>query len=170
MRVLVGLLSLASIGLGFCLAQEIAARKPSVYTDGLYGFSIRAPQFAATRDKTTVAPVMLLGPAVDGFSPNVSVMVQEGPMTREDYRTLSLGQFKQAKLELTSQKDLTVGGKDAWLIEYTGQQKGTDLSFMALAVFLGNRMFLVTCTDTKKDYPSIAAEFRACIDSFSLAP
>jgi hypothetical protein len=168
MKVIAALSSLLSLALGYHLAQEEAASKPTVYADGRYGFTIQAPAFGPAKKGTQLIPVMLLGPNADGFSPSTNVIVVEAPTTREQYREQSLTGFKAAGFTVTSEKNLTVSDRDAWLIHYTGKQGGKDLAFVALAVFGEQRTYLVTCTATKDGYAALEPQFLACLESFAL--
>ena len=149
-------------------AQEKRASKASRYTDELYGFSIQSPSFPAAAKGSGVTPLIMLGPPENEFSSNVNVMVQETATTRKDYQKLSRDQFKAAQFKVLSEKETTVSKKDAMLIEYEGNQQGRDLRWIALAVITGERVYLVTCTALKGDYPKSEAAFKSCIKSFEL--
>jgi len=168
MRALVYGLAAALAAAGTVLAAQALERKPSVYTDGLYGFSIQAPAFPKAGKGSNVVPAILLGPAHGGFSSNVNVMIQHVVTTRDAYRQLSLGQMKAAGFKVLSDRDETVSGKEAIRCDYEGSQAGRDLRFLVLAVMDGDRVFLVTCTALKDEFGDYQKEFEACLGSFKL--
>src|SRR4051812_29191409 len=78
---------------GWAAGQTTA--RSSAYTDGLYGFNITAPRFATVQTGERVVPLMVFGPAENGFAPNVNVLVQERPSTRKQYREATEAEFKR---------------------------------------------------------------------------
>ena len=165
MRKAIVVLLAAAIGAGAAWAAA-AARKPSVYQDGLYGFSIQAPAFPMAPPGATVVPVMLFAPAEDKFAANVNVVVQQVALSRDGFRQLSLAQFRQAGFKVNADRDLTVFGKPAILWDYEGSAGGRDLHWLALAVIDTDRVFLVTCTALKDAFPKYEQEFHTCVNSF----
>jgi hypothetical protein len=126
------------------------------------GFSVAA--LDAAPGEATCQTLMMFLPVKDGFAPNVNVQIQqpyEG--TIEDYTKLTLGQFKEAKLKVLDRKPL---GKSAALFEYTGEMQGHPLHWYARAVKSGNKIYLITATDTAANWQKDADQLRACVDSF----
>jgi PsbP len=118
---------------------------------------------AAPGDATCQTLMMLL-PVKDGFAPNVNVQIQqpyEG--TIEDYTKLTLEQFKEAKLKVLGKKTLS---KSAAVYEYTGEMQGHDLHWYAQAVKSGNKIYLITATDSAANWHKNADKLKACVDSF----
>ncbi|MBE3098715.1 MAG: hypothetical protein IMZ44_16490 [Planctomycetes bacterium] len=159
----------AAIGAGAAWAAA-AARKPSVYQDGLYGFSIQAPAFPMAPPGAMVIPVMMTAPVEDKFAANVNVAVQQVTLSRDGFRQLSLAQFKQAGFKVNVDRDLTVFGKPAILWDYEGSAGGRDLHWLALAVIDTERVFLVTCTAPKDTFGKYEQEFHTCVNSFKPGP
>ena len=159
----------AAIGAGAAWAA-VAARKPSVYQDGLYGFSIQAPAFPMAPPGSMVIPVMMTAPAEDKFAANVNVVVQQVTLSRDGFRQLSLAQFKQAGFKVNVDRNLTVFGKPAILWDYEGAMAGRDLHWLALAVIDTERVFLVTCTALKDTFGKYEQEFHTCVNSFKPGP
>ena len=159
----------AAIGAGAAWAA-VVARKPSVYQDGLYGFSIQAPAFPMAPPGSMVIPVMMTAPAEDKFAANVNVAVQQVTLSRDGFRQLSLAQFKQAGFKVNVDRDLTVFGKPAILWDYEGSAGGRDLHWLALAVIDTERVFLVTCTAPKDTFGKYEQEFHTCVNSFKPGP
>jgi len=166
MRKVASVLLVAVIGAGAAWAAAVAVHKPSVYQDGLYGFSLQGPAFPAAEKGSNVTPVMLLGPAQNGFAGNVNVMVQQVAVTRDAYRKISTDGFKAAGFKVNADRNMTVSGKDAILFDYEGTQQGLQLRFLALAVIDKERVFVVTGTALKDSFPE--KEFMACLNSFRL--
>jgi hypothetical protein len=156
----------AAIGAGAAWAAAVAARKPTVYQDGLYGFSIQAPAFPVAPPGATVVPVVMTGPAEDKFAANVNVAVQQVALSRDGYRQLSLAQFSQAGFKVNADRDLTVFGKPAILWDYEGSAGGRDLRWLALAVIDTDRVLVVTCTALKDAFGKYEQEFHTCVNSF----
>ena len=159
----------AAIGAGAAWAAA-AARKPSVYQDGLYGFSIQAPAFPMAPPGAMAVPVVMTAPAEDKFAASVNVVVQQVALSRDGYRQLSLAQFKQAGFKVNVDRDLTVFGKPAILWDYEGSAAGRDLHWLALAVIDTERVFLVTCTAPKDTFGKYEQEFHTCVNSFRPGP
>ncbi len=153
---------------GWLVAGEATQRLPSTYVDTTYGFRVQAPPFGPAPAGGNVVPVMLLGPAKDGFSPNLNVMIQLTKTTRDAFRKLSLDQFKQMGFTVHKVEERQVGGKDALLIEYLGKQQGRELRWLALAVIDTDRVYLATCTALASAFEASRPGFAACLDSFAL--
>lgn len=148
-------------------AGQTAARS-SVYTDGLYGFSITAPRFGTVNKGEQVIPLMLLGPAENDFSPNVNVIVQERAFTRKQYRQMTDAEFEKVGATVHSVKELTVSGNEALLYDYENEIQGKPMHFLSEPVITPSRTYLITCTCTAADFQKRAPEFRACLASFKL--
>ena len=145
-----------------------AVRRPSLYEDGLYRFSIEPPAFPPAEKNSSVVPVIMAAPLEGGFNSNVSVAVQQVAMTRDAYRALMLGQFKQSGFRINSQRDTTVSSRDAAVWDYEGIQGGRELRWLAMVVVDADRVYLITCTSPKDAFPKYEKEFQACLNSFRL--
>lgn len=160
-----GLLAVVILGL---LASAAPHAAPSTYRDGLYGFTIQAPQFPAAAEGTGVMPVMFMGPGSDGFASNINVGVQKTTTTLDAYVALSKAQFEAAGFKVTSETRRKVSGKDGVVFEYAGKAQGRELRWLALAVVDADRVFVITATATPDGFGKIEKEFRACLDSFRI--
>jgi hypothetical protein len=161
--------ALALAGAALAGALAAAPSAPSVYTDGLYGFSVQAPDFPGAPEGGSAIRAMFFAPAEDGFSDNVNVMAQGTGMTLPEFIEVSADQFKAHGLKVNSESKKKVSGRDAVVWDYEGKQQGRDLRWLALAVADKKQVFLVTCTATKKSFEKRRKEFEACLDSFKLA-
>ena len=146
-----------------CTAPALAADAPATYTDTKNGFSMNAPDLGASP-----APVMFLGPALHGFSPNVNVSIQMIKSTRKDYLDLSLKQFAQVKATVNSQKEMTVSGHDAVMVDYEMTPATKTTRHLALIVVTDDRVYLVTATALKDDFAASEQAFRKCLESFTV--
>jgi hypothetical protein len=155
---------------GFVLSAEAPARKASTYTDGLYGFSIGAPEFPAVPKGANAMPVMLLGPAEEGFSPNVNVLIIPGKTTRKQVVEANLTQFKTTGWKMNSTAETTRSGKDAVLFDYEGRMPGggAEMHWLCLIVVDDDRQLVVTCTALKGSFGKHEQAFRTCLASFKL--
>jgi hypothetical protein len=170
------LVALASFAAGAAIAgtaAEVLAgpalrAKPSGYTDERYGYTMLPPAFARA-DKDSVATLAtFFAPSRKGFASNLGVMVQNVAMTLDQYRELSIGQFKQSNFKVLTETRKKVGEKDAILWEYEGALQGRELRWMALAVADTDRIFLLTGAAPKDEYDQVAPEFKISLDSFKL--
>jgi hypothetical protein len=170
------LVALASFAAGAALAltaPEGLARanhpaKPSYYTDGRYGYSMLPPSFAKAEKDTAAMTATFFAPARNGFAANLGVMVQAVTMTPDQYRELVAGQLKQSGRTVLSETRRKVGGREAIQWEYEGALQGRELRWIELAVVDADRIFQLTGTAPKAEYDQVAAEFKACLDSFTL--
>ena len=152
---------------GLFAAQEPAPPQ-SNYTDSTYGFAIDAPAFPKAGPGQPGVPVIMSGPAADGFASNVNVNIQQVATTRKEYLEQSLDQMRQVGLKVHSTSDVTVSGRDAIRLDYEGTISGRELHFLALAVIEKDRVVLVTCTALAKAFKEVEPAFRASLDSFRL--
>ena len=120
MKAVTGIALVSLACLGGAGDERKPARKPSTYTDALYGFRIQAPGFPEAPKASTVIPVMFFGPAEGGFSSNVNVLVQLVKMTRDQYLDLSLRQFKARGCTINAVQKIEVSGKEAIRFDYQG--------------------------------------------------
>lgn len=166
--------ALAAISIGLLLAAAALALpardpKPSVYTDGTYGFSIQAPAFPKAPASASVSLAIFSAPAEDGFGSNMNVVVQNVAVTLDEYREASLGQFKTAGMKVNSETRSKISGHDAVVWDYEGTLQGRELRWLAAVIGTKDRIFLVTCTALKKHFQKNEKEFRKSLESFKLA-
>ena len=148
-------------------ARQDNAARPSVYSNGAYGFSIQPPTFPRAAKNSVLQSAMFFAPAKDGFAPNLNVMVQEVKMSLDEYCTLSKGQFKQAGFKVLAETRKKVSGRDAVLWEYEGELQGRSMKWTALAVADTDRVYLATGTAPADD-DALWKEFKASLESFKL--
>ncbi len=148
-------------------ADKPAARK-SIYVDSNYGFSLSPPRFRTATPGSMVVPAIFSGIGDGSFTSNVNINVNVMTTTREQYRKLSLDEFRAANLKVIADTDRTVSGRDAILFNYEGKIQENDLHFLALAIIDTDRVFLVTCTAKQAVFKEMEPEFLACLNSFKL--
>lgn len=104
-------------------------------------------------------------PPVDGFSPNVNVMIQPYPRTMADYIELSKGQFSQMGWTVVSEKNVS---DTEWIAEYTGSMNGSPLHWYARAVLSDGKVYLVTGTCAAASWDSVGDALKSSVGSFKL--
>lgn len=154
--------------LGVLLAAEHLGPKSSHYADGLYGFSIDAPQFPKAASGSTEVRLVLMAPAEQDFCANVNLMIQHVSTTREQYRESTLAQFGSLGFKVNSEQTVTVSGRDAIIFDYEGKANDREFRWLALAVIDAERVFLVTCTAPKGSFEKYEKAFRSCLNSFKM--
>jgi PsbP len=126
------------------------------------GFSVAALDLASS--EATYQPLIMCLPVRDGFAANVNVQIQQPYQgTIEDYIKLTMEQFKEAKIKVLEHKVL---GKSTALFEYTGESQGHAVHWYARAMKSGNKVYLITATDSAANWSKEADRLKACVDSF----
>ena len=159
-KLLTGLLILTLCTSAF--AEDKAAK----FTDPIHGFTINAPDLGPS--KQVLTPVIFSGPVDSGFSANVSVRIQPGADKIKSYIAANLAQLADMKATVVSQKQLTVSGCDAVLIEFQATINGTAMHFLSLSVLQPDKIYIVTGTALDSNYAKYEEAFKKCIDSFAL--
>ncbi|MEX0775396.1 MAG: hypothetical protein WD042_06740 [Phycisphaeraceae bacterium] len=168
-RILTAALLLLAVGLANLAAQDAAA-PTSAYTSGRYSFTLQAPTFDALGAGRAGVIAAFSAPAEEGFAANMSVMIQQISMTRDDYKAVLIGGIEKAGLTINRSDTLKVGPHDALRLDYQGTLDQRDLRFLALAVVEKNRVVLVTCKSLQKNFAKYEAAFKAALDSYQPAP
>jgi len=125
-----------------------------------HGFSIAPLEGRAGANGMVL--LMSLSPT-DGFAPNVNVMAQTSHGTIDDFIALSKRQFTQAGLHVIKAEKLD--DNDA-AFEYSGNLQGRALHWYAKASLKGDEVLLATATATDAQWPKLADQLKACVDSF----
>jgi len=165
--VVLGAAMLIAAGAYLFAAGAAGAPREAMYVDAAYGFSLQPPAFPKA-DKGTVVPAMFFAPSYNGFSNNVTMMIRNVSTNRDVYRKELIETNKANGTKMISDRDLTVSGKDACLVNAENTQKEHNYRYLSLAVFDTNRVYILTCTATLESYPKMEKEFMACVDSFAL--
>jgi hypothetical protein len=168
MKLMFNLLALFALLVGVTLvrADAPAAAAKSSYVDVTYGFSLNPPDFGAS--KTRIVPVTFIGPEKKGFSDNVNVLVQPMKTTRKDWLATTSREFEQVGAKMNSTKELQVSGHDAVILDYEASMNQRKLHFLALAVFLPDRVYLLTGTVQADDFAALQPELQRTLESFRL--
>ena len=151
------------------MGREPASPSPTAYVNPQYGFSLEPPAFPEGV-KGEINLFVVYAPPRNGFSSSLCVQAQFFGRTREQYRESGLAEFKRAGIAVVSDKDLTVSGKDAILIEYEdgASVQGQRFHCLALAVFQEGRVLVTTCTAPAGEFQGFEKTFRASLESFRL--
>ncbi|MCG3138387.1 MAG: hypothetical protein HJJLKODD_02250 [Phycisphaerae bacterium] len=162
-------IGVAGLIAGFMIGAGEPGNGRGTYNDARYGFTIQTPNYPAVPTGETVIPIMTFAPQVNGFCPNMHVMIQAQTVTADQYAQLTRDEFKTAKFSINSERTFKVSGRDALLWDYQGVQDSIDLRFLALAVIDTDKVYLLTAAAPPTEYPKYEAEFKACLESFQLA-
>lgn len=143
--------------------SQAAAEAP--YVDTVNGFRLVPPAFGPSDTLgVTSQPVTFMGPAVGGMAPSCNVQIQNLGVKPAKYRELSRNQFEALGLAVESEAVRKVSGKEATLWRFSG----AGATAMALAVYSGDQVFLLTCMAGTQQFKKNEKSFQATIDSFSL--
>ena len=102
-------------------------------------------------------------PKSDGFAPNVNTQIQPFEDGIDAYAKKSLDEFTDFGFKILSESKPI---KLEVIFEYSGPYNGLSLHFYAKAVQKGKTICLTTATATEGQWPKVAAELKACVDSF----
>ena len=155
-----------AVGLGVGLAADGPQR--SRYVDRGFGFSLDLPAWPVpdhALGNRSIAQWM--APPVAGFTDNMNVVIQPKD-SAESYIATTKAGMESMGLTLHEARQLTVSGRPAARLEYSGVMMGRDLHFMALAVFEPGHVILVTCAVAPERIDALKAEFEASLSSFTL--
>jgi hypothetical protein len=138
------------------------------YTDPTYKVSMAVPAFQPAKERIVIATFQ--GPPENGFASNVTLVVDPGATTRDEYIKAFGEQISETNPRYTLRHldKPQVSGKDAAILEYDLSVGGRRLRFLQLAVFADDRVYILTCTASQDSYKNHEAEFRKCVDSFRL--
>ncbi len=125
------------------------------------GFSINVLDSEASNAGSQ--PLMMMMPALNGFSANVNVQIQPYPGSLEDYKKLSEAQFVQMGLITISSSEN--GNEIHW--EYSGNMQGKNMHFYSKAIKVGNLFYLATGTDLESNWPKTSNKIKSVINSFT---
>lgn len=150
------------------LARPGRAAGPSQYTDGTYNFSLVPPAFAKVEKDAAHTVATFFAPTQDNFAANLVVIAQRVKTTVDQFVENSKGDLQKLGLRAVVEKKLKVSGRDAVYWEYESAQQRRPLKVFSLAVFDGERLFIVNGTSLASD-ADVQKQFRASLDSFRLA-
>ena len=144
------------------------APESSRFVDPTYRISLAAPAFPVAKERTVFATFQ--GPSEDGFASNVTLVMDPGATTRDEYLKAFLAEIKETNPRYAARPavNLQVSGKDAVILDYDFGQGGRRLRFLQLAVFTESRVYILTCTAPVDTFKNYEAQFRKCIDTFRL--
>ena len=102
-------------------------------------------------------------PKTDGFAPNVNTQIQPFEDGIDAYAKKSRNEFTDFGFKMLSESKPS---KFEVIFEYSGDYNGLLLHCYAKAVQKGKTICLTTATATEGQWPKVAAELKACVDSF----
>jgi hypothetical protein len=154
--------SLAALVALFLIGIHLEAKAGTIILPN-YGFQID-PLDAPVANTPAQAMMMFLPPK-NSFAANVNVQIQPYNDSIKDYMTLSKGQFKQAGIQIVSEKQ---NADNEWVCEYSGDLRGRSLHWYARAILHANKIYLVTATALNQDWNEDSAPLKKCVDSFKV--
>lgn len=162
-----------SLLVGLWLGVGLAATPVSAAADGKlvderYGYSFDVPALGEGTKEGAVTRSVVLGPASEGFAPNLNVQVQYASTDRDAFVALSRRQFASLGVELGETSKLEVSGLPAALMAYRGDLGSGVLEYLALAVVGEDRVWLATCSMTPAQFRRLGAECRKSLLSLRI--
>ena len=103
-------------------------------------------------------------PASQGFAANVNVQLQPFTRSIEEYKEITLNQFKAGNMKVIGAK---VAGNSELALEYSGQYQTQALHWYARALKSGERIYLVTATGREQQWAEQGPQLKRCVDSFT---
>ena len=153
-----------------CLAAVLAgSASASELRDAKFGYSVTPPEFPGPRSGDVFTRLNVLAVPDGGFASNMGVMVQEVAITRDQFVAQTKAQFEQARMKLRSSSNRTVSGQPAVVFDYEGPVRERQLRFLQLAVFLPERVLLLTYTAPAAAFGKHEAEFKRSLETFKLS-
>ncbi|HEY4330627.1 MAG TPA: hypothetical protein VGN88_12885 [Phycisphaerae bacterium] len=139
------------------------------YADPTYHFGMATPVFVPAKDERAVIATFQSAPA-DGFSPNVTVIVDPVKTTRKEYVDASMTLMEQTNPRANKRPgmELQVSGMDAEILDYDLNLGGRRVRILQLLVIAPTKVFIVTCTAPVETYAKWEPEFKKVVDSFHL--
>jgi hypothetical protein len=139
------------------------------YSDATYGFTTATPAFAEAKQERNVVAIFQ-APPEDGFSANVTILVDPIKTTRKEYVQASITTMETTNPRAAIRRlvEKQVSGKDAEVLDYDANMGGRRLRFLQLLVVGEERVYVMTCTAPVDSFAKYEAQFRKCIESFRL--
>lgn len=137
----------------------------STYTDASSGITIQPPAFDAGNQPHLVAHFFDTPRGV--FAANLNVVIQL-VMGMDEYQKLTEAQFEQLGFTIDVFEKRELVGHEALWYEYHGKMQGNDLAFVSAALFLPNKIVLVTGTCLSHDIDHYRPLFTDSINSLGV--
>ncbi|THF88681.1 DUF1795 domain-containing protein [Deinococcus sp. KSM4-11] len=137
----------------------------ATFTDSKNGFSVTPPSGWDKVDYAGTAVVYMNPVRVKGFGPNLNVIVQTVPAgtTQAQFHQGSLAQIKKYVTggQIIQVRAVTLGGRPANEVVYTGRQGDFSLYFIAIYAVKGTSAYIVTGTTVLGQQGDMAQKTRA---------
>lgn len=139
------------------------------YVSKEFDFTLDVTEFSQLQGIKQVTALQAVSPQlVGGFSPNVNVLIQYQSTTPTAYLETTRKELESMKWVVVESKETTHTGKPALWVEYTGKAGSREMHWYALAVFLEDRVILVTGSAAEKDFDKISEKLKAAVLSVNL--
>lgn len=131
------------------------------------GASIRMPPPPSATPEVA-AWALLYWPTNGGFASNVNIQQQRSPGGLDAWWALSQGQFAQMGFTTVKNTKFKVNGHDAIRIEYSGNMMGASLHWDAVGIYVGQDVWMATCTAPEAEWATWGPLCKKAIDSFTV--
>ena len=99
----------------------------------------------------------------DGFAPNVNIQKQQYQASLEDYKNLSLTQFKQLNWKVIGSSIIN----NQLVMEYSGLMENLNFHFYTRAFKKGNFIYIATGTSLQTQWPKVSKKLKQSVNSFA---
>ena len=138
------------------------------YTNETYGFSMSPPDFPPAAEGSAVQPVTFLAAPTGTFVANCNVQVQHVAFSLAESEALTESQFDALGWTVEEKSYRDVSEHEAVVVQYSATIGGISTSYLALAVPVDARVYLLTCVATSQQFPDYREAFQTAIDSFRI--
>ncbi|WP_309573261.1 PsbP-related protein [Deinococcus sp.] len=144
----------------------------ATYSDSKNGFTLTPPAGWEKVDYEGTAVVYMNPARVKGFGPNLNVIVQTVPAgtTQAQFHQGSVAQIKKyvSGGQIIQTRAVTLAGRPANEVVYTGRQGDFSLYFIAIYAVKGTSAYIVTGTTVLGQQGDMARKTRAFAASFRI--
>ena len=144
----------------------------ATFTDTKNGFTVTAPAGWEQVPYAGTAVVYMSPRRVAGFGPNINVIVQTVPagLTQAQFHAGSLAQIRKYVTggKVIQTRAVTLGGRPANEVVYTGRQGEFSLYFIAVYTVKGTRAYIVTGTTVLGQQGDMAQKTRTFAGSLKI--
>lgn len=157
---------------GFAQTAKARAESSDRYVDSTLGFAFTKPRFPSpTAPGASTIAVTLSAPTVDGFAPNINVLVHELDLSLDDYQLRQRQELQASGWQVIELKPGKSGGRPSLRTHARGRLNGREMEFLAITMKRDAKTLVaLTCTATAAQYPTYQAEFERVAASFVLEP
>jgi len=134
----------------------------SVYISKELNFKITPPKIDKKAVNTSVAMFYL--PQEKGFSPNISIIVQDFKESMAEYDKMNKEEIANMKWTILKSEI----SEDQATYEYTGLNSGVKIRCYTRACKVGNSIYLITATALEEQWEETSSALITSVKSFQL--